>query len=722
MTSRRASFREKLLPTLADLWDAFLSFVATAVGLGAAIALVSGVSARNAWAVLAAAGLVSLLTWLLSAPMRLLADRFGAVVAFVLGLAVQFATLWISLSYLPGMVVDRWSSAVWVILIAGAVIAATAWLLGDANSNYVIGPMVRRGRRQRTFRRQAAQRGQPLTDEREPGLLVFVMDGVAEPVLRTAIEAGMAPTITRWLRDGSHRLEHWWAQVPSTTPASFAGLLHGKADHIPAFRWWDPSLGRLVVANHPWDATAIESDMSDGEGLCAHDGAAIGTIFSGDAPHTGMVMSRTVGYLGARTNVGGAYVRFFASPLVFSRNLVLTIGEMIKEIYQARMAQLRGVHPRISRGGWYILLRGITNVTMRGLSTSLVAQHMERGTPTIVVDFVDYDEIAHHAGPLRPESLRALEGLDGVLETFETAAEVAARNYRIVVVSDHGQALGSTFEQLAGCSLDDFITLLMGGKLDSTRTISGGEEWGPVNALINDLISRRNPKVRGPERTASPHDPVELGTPDVAVTTDSTSSREASAKVSTDPRASDAVAVIASGNLSLVWFTGLEGRTRLGEVQERWPNLIAGLASHPAIGVVVVESERGLVAIGPRGTRDLEPASDVEPVQGEDPLAAFPDPDATQRDLVRAGRLRHTGDLLIVSSVNDGHIHAFEHQVGSHGGIGGDQNQAMFLTPTSLSRDGHPEELVGADAVYRQLVDWQRELGLRPAAETRRSR
>ena len=45
------------------------------------------------------------------------------------------------------------------------------------------------------------------------------------------------------------------------------------------------------------------------------------------------------------------------------------------------------------------------------LNTTVVAEEMMRGTRSIYVDYVDYDEIAHHAGPLRPESLPALSVL-----------------------------------------------------------------------------------------------------------------------------------------------------------------------------------------------------------------------------------------------------------------------------------------------------------------------
>jgi len=37
-------------------------------------------------------------------------------------------------------------------------------------------------------------------------------------------------------------------------------------------------------------------------------------------------------------------------------------------------------------------------------------KEMVRGTPVIYMDYTDYDEIAHHSGPERPESLDAIDG------------------------------------------------------------------------------------------------------------------------------------------------------------------------------------------------------------------------------------------------------------------------------------------------------------------------
>ena len=68
-----------------------------------------------------------------------------------------------------------------------------------------------------------------------------------------------------------------------------------------------------------------------------------------------------------------------------------------------------------------------------------------------------------------------------------------------------------------------------------------------------------------------------------------------------------------------------------------------------------------------------------------------------------------------------GRIHAFEDQVGSHGGIGGPQNHAILIHPRDWSLDVDLLEdvdgvrmPVGPVAVHRQLLRWRRRLGAGP--------
>ena len=72
------------------------------------------------------------------------------------------------------------------------------------------------------------------------------------------------------------------------------------------------------------------------------------------------------------------------------------------------------VHPRVHRSWTFAGLRAFSNGLLRDLNTAVVAEEMMRGARSIYVDYVDYDEIAHHAGSTRIESLAALTGLDQV--------------------------------------------------------------------------------------------------------------------------------------------------------------------------------------------------------------------------------------------------------------------------------------------------------------------
>ncbi len=675
-------------PTLADLGDALAGLVATAAGLAVAVAVVDGVESNRPGAVVVVALVVFVGDLVLRAPLRLLARVLGAMGALLLGLVAQIALAWGALLLVPGIRVSSGWAVLGVLAISAVVMAAGRWLIGANDSDYVVSDVLRRARRK--ARRQVSR----VPDGRPAGLLVVQLDGVGEPVLREAIEAGLAPTMSRWLEAGTHRLETWWARVPSTTPASQAGLLHGDSTQIPAFRWWDRALGRLVVTNHPADAALVEQRITDGRGLLAGGGTAVSTMFTGDAERAYVVMSRTRirrrDRSGDGLGPGGEFVRFFASPFVLARAVSLTAGEIVKELYQAHRQSVRDVRPRISRGGWYVLLRGVTNVLMRDLSTSLVAEALVRGDPAVFVDLVDYDEIAHHAGPTRPESLRALEGLDRVLRTIEQAILVAPRDYRVVVLSDHGQTLGETFEQLEGRTLIDVVRELMAQPEASGLESGTGEDWGPLNALVTSVVGSGGSRAVGPDAGRG-------------------SGRARSADEPLPPE----VVVVGSGNLGLVWFPRVDHRLVLEELQERWPSLVAGLAVQPGIGAVVVDTrERGLVAFGARGLVLLEPRAGEQDVEGQDPLAQY-GPRA-RADLARAARLPNTGDVLVVSRVTRrGHVHAFEGQVGSHGGIGGPQNRAFLLHPSDWPVDDDLREpvgddalLVGAEAVHVQLVRW----------------
>lgn len=121
------------------------------------------------------------------------------------------------------------------------------------------------------------------------------------------------------------------------------------------------------------------------------------------------------------------------------------------------------------------------------------------------------------------------------------------------------------------------------------------------------------------------------------------------------------------------------------------------------------------MAIGPSGLHFLNPpvagsGVPANTVEGDDPLARYPK--QTAADLRHLMTLENAGDVVLISALSaEGMVNAFEGLVGSHGGVGGPQNDALLMYPTDLPLDP-TEPLVGADQVHRQLQKWKQQLGL----------
>jgi hypothetical protein len=141
---------------------------------------------------------------------------------------------------------------------------------------------------------------------------------------------------------------------------------------------------------------------------------------------------------------------------------------------------------------------------------------------------------------------------------------------------------------------------------------------------------------------------------------------------------------------------------------------VLGLARTEGIGVVMVAVGAGeALLVGPGGTRRIGGADDGR-VDGADPLAPYDRRGID--DLRRLNGTTRCGDLVLLSTVDEfGQVHAFEHQVGSHGGLGGPQNEGILVHPISLPIDadllGGDRELLGAAVIHTQMMRWRRAQG-----------
>ena len=494
VVSERAQAQPRTGLRLGDIARLVVVWLASSAALAIADALLPGMTTAAPWAYLVATAVAGLLGLAFRPVFVRVVARIGWLAVVLAGLVGQalliYAAIWIA----PGITASFWS-AFWASWIVAAIGTAAAWLATAGTDDSFTASLLHR----RVARQQIA-------DPEVDGIVFIQLDGVAFPVLRWAIQAGRVQTLRRWVTSGDYVLQEWTAQLPCTTPASQLGILHGTVAGVPAFRWYDRELGRVLIANRPADAAVIEQRATTGTGLLADDGLALGNLFTGDAPRAMLTMSRLGGGRGTEAT-RQTFAWFLTNPNGFTRGLVRTIAEIMKERWQAARQTRLNVLPRIHRGWTFAVLRAATNVLQRDLNTAVIAEEMRKGTRSIYVDYVDYDEIAHHAGMFRPESLGALDGLDRVLGTLERLAAHAARRYHIVVLSDHGQSQGQSFQDRFGADLGEVCTKLMDEEVVSLDAPI--EEWGRMESLAEDLSGngvsgRRQPRCLRKQATHRP--------------------------------------------------------------------------------------------------------------------------------------------------------------------------------------------------------------------------
>lgn len=626
-------------------------------------------------AVIAVLAVVNALIWPLA--IRIAAPLIGVTVGlftFVLnGLAVQAVA-----ALVDGFEVASFWWALVVSIVVTVVNVSVGGLL-NIDDDHVW--------RERVVKRLLARRG-TVEDTDVPGVLFIQIDGLGERVVREAIENGNAPTLAALLEGGSHRLTGWECDLSSQTGAMQAGILLGDNSDMPAFRWFEKATGRVMVSNRPADAAELEERQSSGTGLLVDGGVSRANVFSGDADDAMLTFSRIRDRSGARDRA----VLLVATPYALTRILVLSVVEIVRELREARRARRLGVEPRMHRGGVYPLLRAGTTVALAELTQAMLVADVLRGVPSAYVDFVGYDEVAHHSGIRSRDALDTLSRTDDQLRRLFAVLPSAPRPYHVVILSDHGQTQGATFAQRYGETLDDVVRRLSTERVDAP--VAASEDWHNVNGMLTDVAgtdAALGRTVRRATKRRSDGDEVRLGPGSDA-----------------DDEPDGDIIVLASGNLGLVSFVNIDGRASRQEIDERHPDLIAGLAAHDGVGFVMVhDAVDGDVVLGPHGTHRLRDGS----VTGTDPLAVF-GPNAAAH-LARTAQFSNCPDLLVNSfydpDADEGA--AFEELIGFHGGLGGDQSAPFVLAPVEFEVPDEP--IVGAQAVHHLFTGWLR--GLVPA-------
>jgi len=538
--------------------------------------------------------------------------------------------------------------------------------------------------------RMVSRRGKPVHTD-VPGFLFLEIDGLSEALLRRAMDEGHTPNMKRWVDQGSHQILGWETDFSSQTGAMQTGILLGNNTDVPAYRWWDRTQNRMVMSGMPKDAQAIEARLSRGNGLCSDGGASRGNMFSGDATESMLTFSTIRNRDRGR---GPGFYFYLFNPYVIARLITRFIVEVIKEWWQASQQRRRKDKYRIkARGLAYGFLRGFMSPVLQDLVTYTVISDILRGLPAVYALYAGYDDLAHFAGMTAPEAFEALHEVDRYFARLENAVKIAPRPYHIVILADHGQSLGPTFEAAHGKTLEQLVKELIKSDQEIFYSDAHNDSWDNLNAVLSESTNantRTAGLIRKMLASRAHDDTIEVAPK--GTTSDKVDAEAEKAKV----------VVMGSGSTGLIYFTDSPQRMTFEQIQTTHPDLVLGLKDHPGIGFLLVRSEtQGDIVVGKAGVHYLRD----DKVEGIDPLADF-GPNAAMH-LRRESSFSNCPDIVVNTRYDPAtqELAGFENQVSHHGGLGGPQNHPFLLRPVILPYDGSP--IIGAESVHHLLRGWR---------------
>jgi uncharacterized membrane protein YvlD (DUF360 family) len=619
----------------------------------------------------ATAILVGLINLLLRPVVLYIARPLGFFLLFIVSLLLNMAALLVADWLLPGFEVGGvfWTLVASIVLAGVNTVIASMLNLGDDESYY----------RKRTETRAAAK---PFPTADEPGrkLAIIEIDGLSYHHMQKALADGMLPTLSAMMKEEGYVLSKVDCGLPSQTSACQSGIMFGDNDDIPAFRWYDKTQNKLMVSST--DAGEINERYAHGSGLM-RGGSSVVNMMNGDAYKSLMTAAdlRTSDDAEAKRRAEDVSLLMLDPSFLLSTiaRFFVMVGVEVWEGWQQRR---NGVEPRLNRlAHFYPFVRAATSVLLRDLGAGFLEMDILRGSPAIYMTWPGYDEVAHHSGPWTSDAFKDLGRFDRTLERIHRTIKEKARGYYdLILLSDHGQSFGATFMQRYGVSIKELIEQQLPEGTSVAAAIGG--DTGAMNLEPAGVEFANAQKVRSESRMVR-----QMAKQGEKFTERITAEDAARIAAATKPAN---VTAYGSGNLAQVYFDLFPRKITLTELNAAYPGMVDALVEHEGIGLVCGYLDDGTpVALGKGGTRSLH----TDEVEGVDPLLMYTPEEGYGASSIetRTWQVRrvmdfpHAGDLMVISSVYpDGTVAALEEQVGSHGGLGGEQTDAFIFHPADM--------------------------------------
>ena len=581
---------------------------------------------------------------------------------------------------------------------------------------------------------------EPVGDETSPrGALFVEVDGLGYGHLLGAIRRGYMPFTAGLLRSGQFKAYRWRCGLAADTPPIQSGLFYGTSEGIVGFYWWDRKAQRRIVGANPIDMRRVQADLAERaghEGLLA-GGSSYSNIMSGGARYAVLTIA------GANPHwfrPGQGLLRAMAAmalnPGRVARFFVDALWELLQEMEDRAFVTAMD-RPRILEGAFPVV-RILLNVLAREIVTAGARLDILRGVPVIYACYIGYDVVAHHSGPMSRNSLRVLRGIDGAIRKLYETRAWAEREYDLVLLSDHGmtpcqsvaEAFDSDFQEWVeqwwhqGAQASPQYRTERRRYRQRLRRQVRRRRGGWLSRIAGGVARRSSGWLRTWGRVGAWT--LELGTAGAVKLGERFLEQEEDPDT---PR----VVVISCGPLSQIWVREVERRLNLSEVEALCPGFLQALVDHPGVEVVIGREGDEIVVTGRQGKVWLRPAAALsagertdpqqpglraDPVvrtEGSNPLAVYEEPEIAARQIAAFAGMEGVGDVMCFAAVfrpetlrdatpgavGEPHVYTFEHQLGTHASLGGDQSYPFIVLPGRIPFD--PSPIVTAGDLHRFL-------------------
>jgi hypothetical protein len=531
----------------------------------------------------------------------------------------------------------------------------------------------------------ARRLGRPQDAQSTPrrGFIIIQIDGLSYEHMKQAISKNEVPYLGRMIRDGAFSVRRWRCGLPSTTPASQAGIMFGNNHDIPAFRWYEKEDRRAIVCKFPAMARSMQDRVSAGRVGILRGGSSHVNVFDGGADSSLFTVSGidSAG-LFDRVRGIGFLVLFALNPFRTVRIVVLSIWEYLVGSFQRIKDMLAPGKPAPMQR-FFVWLRILDNVIFREIQTFVAMLDIYRGVPSVYTTYYGYDELAHHYGPLSRPAMRSLQGIDKRIRQIDRLRRRGAgREYDLYVLSDHGMSSAIPFTKEFGQSLGEFVAGL------PTEDVRVSEQYGDEQMSSQEARYLLGEFEALEGRLAEPLAKVARKTRQL-VRQRILSDLDEELPDWDLLRRSDVV-VRSSGSMAHLYFNVTSRQMDVSEIASLYPDLVVKLAAHPGVWFVAGREGGQVIIASSVGILSLDDEQQV--AEGENPLGMLPEPDVAAEQVRRLVQFPHSGDLILMGAYDPGkqEVVCFEQQWACHGGLGGPQDYPFMVFPsvTGMNLDG----------------------------------